>query len=72
AVQGALARARYHSPFLRLELDKRPEVAAALDRGSVNQAIEIAAKCGAGASDEGSALRRQRGGLALAVGMGDL
>jgi glutamate-ammonia-ligase adenylyltransferase len=55
-----------------LELGKRAEIAHALERGNIGQAIENAAKCGSAASDEAVSLRRQRGGLALALGVGDL
>jgi glutamate-ammonia-ligase adenylyltransferase len=72
AVEEALARALSHSAFLRLELEKRPEVARALERGDVSQAIDIATKCGEGTSDPATALRRERGALALALGVGDL
>jgi glutamate-ammonia-ligase adenylyltransferase len=67
-----LRRARSHSPFLRLELEKKPQVTAALEQAEVEQAIVVAAECGAGAPDAGTALRRERGGLALALGIGDL
>jgi [glutamine synthetase] adenylyltransferase / [glutamine synthetase]-adenylyl-L-tyrosine phosphorylase len=71
-VGDALERARAHSPFLKLELEKRQDVAAALRRGDVALAIEAARECGAGALDEAASLRRERGGLALALAVGDL
>jgi glutamate-ammonia-ligase adenylyltransferase len=44
----------------------------ALAAGQARQAIDLAIKCAQGAADVGTALRRERGALALALGIGDL
>ena len=72
AIEDALARVCACSPFLRTELDKRPDVAAALGLGDIEQAIDVAMRSGVGAADDGAALRRERTALALALGVGDL
>lgn len=72
AIEDALTRARACSPFLRTELDKKPDVAAALGLGDIKQAIDVAMRSGVGAADVGAALRRERTALALALGVGDL
>ena len=72
AIEDALGRVRACSPFLRTELDKRPDVAAALGLGDIEQAIDVAMRSGVGAADDGAALRRERTALALALGVGDL
>jgi glutamate-ammonia-ligase adenylyltransferase len=71
-VNNAIERAEKHSPFLRLGLQSQPVVAAALARGSVEAALAAAKDCGRDVPDVGSALRRERSGLALAIGIGDL
>ncbi len=68
----ALARARLHAPFLKLQLDRCSYVRAALEKGLLGQAVELAPKCARDASDVGTALRRERSALALALGIGDL
>ncbi len=69
-IAAALRRARDHSPFLRQQLETRPEVAAALEGGSVERAI--AAAYAERVADPAVGLRRVRSGLALALGVGDL
>jgi glutamate-ammonia-ligase adenylyltransferase len=71
-VNNALARAGNHSPFLKLQLQTRCAAAAALAAGDVPRAIVAAQASGDEATDIGTALRRRRGSLALAVGIGDL
>jgi glutamate-ammonia-ligase adenylyltransferase len=66
---GALERARSHSPFLAKALDRRPDLAALLAGGRGEDAL-AAARIEAG--EVGVALRRERLGLALALGVGDL
>ncbi len=68
----ALARAQGHSPFLAMLLDRQPELAALLAEGEIEAALDWAKRAGAGASDVGSALRREKRALALALGIGDL
>ncbi|MEA3001269.1 MAG: [glutamine synthetase] adenylyltransferase / [glutamine synthetase]-adenylyl-L-tyrosine [Sphingomonadales bacterium] len=72
AVNGALARARAHAPYLRLQLDRFPEVAQALGRGDVEAAIAAGARAGEAAPDLAAALRRERNALSTALGIGDL
>jgi glutamate-ammonia-ligase adenylyltransferase len=71
-VNSAIERARAHSPFLRLQLESRSDLAAVLATGDIQEAIKFAGKSGADAADVGASLRRERGALALALGIGDL
>jgi len=71
SVNGALARARAHSPFLRMQLERFPEIAAHLARGDVAAALDVARAQGE-AADPMAALRRERTGHALALGLADL
>ena len=43
ALNDALARARTHSPFLRQQLERFPDLARSLKAGDLNSAIEAAA-----------------------------
>ncbi|HTN13478.1 MAG TPA: bifunctional [glutamine synthetase] adenylyltransferase/[glutamine synthetase]-adenylyl-L-tyrosine phosphorylase [Sphingomonadaceae bacterium] len=70
--QSALERARKHSPFLSLGLDRQPELVALLEAGKGAEALEWAKAAGEGAPDVATALRRERWGLAVALGIGDL
>lgn len=66
----ASARAAAHAPFLRELIDARPEIAAAFaENGAAAAAALALAAPGDGVEQH---LRRQRGGLALAVALGDL
>ena len=67
----AIARARACSPFLSLQLDSLPEIAAALERGDLGAACAAAWEAGTDA-DAMTAVRRERSALALALGIGDL
>ncbi len=69
---GAIARARAHSPFLTLGLDRQPELAALLAAGQAEEALAYAAQAGSGVGDPGVALRLERWALATALGIGDL
>ncbi len=68
----ALARARAHSPFLSGGLDRLPALEALLAAGEGEAALVWAKAAGAGAPDTGSALRREKLALAVALGIGDL
>ncbi|MBC2664477.1 bifunctional [glutamine synthetase] adenylyltransferase/[glutamine synthetase]-adenylyl-L-tyrosine phosphorylase [Novosphingobium flavum] len=70
--ENALARARAHSPFLSGLLDRQPELAERLEAGEMSAALGWAQRAGQGAPDVSSALRREKRGLALALGLGDL
>ena len=71
-VNHALARARAHSPFLRVQLGRFPGVTEALEEGRVADAITAAHASGADARGTAAALRRERGALAAALAVGDL
>src|SRR5687768_3343740 len=71
-ISDALARARAHSPFLTTQLERLPAIAEALVRLPIAETLALAGNAGTGAPDLGSALRRERGALALALGIGDL
>lgn len=71
-VNNALVRARNHSPFLKQQLETRPGAAAALKAGDIRGALAAAQASGGEAPDIGTALRRERGSLALALAVGDL
>lgn len=70
--QSALERARAHSPFLRLALDRRAELAELLATGNGAEALARAKASGEGETDIGTALRRERLSLALVLAVGDL
>src|SRR3546814_9620122 len=70
--EAALGRAEMYSPFLQLQLGSRPDLAETLRAGAVSGALVMAKASGAGAPDVGAALRRERSGLALVLGVGDL
>jgi len=71
ARDGALARAREHSPFLREALAARGEIAETFLTGGAGEAAELALVAGSDLSLE-RRLRQRRYGLALAVALGDL
>lgn len=70
--QSALERARKHSPFLSLGLDRQPELVPLLEAGKGEEALAWAKAAGEGAPDAATALRREKWGLAVALGIGDL
>src|SRR3546814_7198942 len=61
-----------YAPFLKRQLGSRPDLAETLRAGAVSGALVMAKASGAGAPDVGAALRRERSGLALVLGVGDL
>ncbi|MEO5707444.1 MAG: glutamine-synthetase adenylyltransferase [Alteraurantiacibacter sp.] len=67
----ALDRARAHSPFLATACTRRPDLVELLAQGRANEALELV-KTLDPALDPGVALRRERLGLALVLGVGDL
>lgn len=71
-VKHALARARSHSPFLKVQLERFPLVAQALEAGRAEQAITRAESAGEAAGDLAGALRRERSALAAALAVADL
>jgi [glutamine synthetase] adenylyltransferase / [glutamine synthetase]-adenylyl-L-tyrosine phosphorylase len=69
---GAIERARQHAPFLERALDRLPELTALLAEGQGDAALDLARRAGADAPDVGTALRRERLALSLALAIGDL
>lgn len=69
--QEAIDRARRHSPFLALALERQSELAALLEAGDGKAALLAATEAGEG-PDVGSALRRERLALATTLAIGDL
>ncbi|MFN6935401.1 MAG: glutamine-synthetase adenylyltransferase, partial [Tsuneonella sp.] len=68
----ALARARNHAPFLARALERQPELAALLEAGRGDEAIELAKGAGASGALPPVALRREKLALATALAIGDL
>ncbi len=68
----AIARAQAHSPYLAQGVERLPELAALLAGGQGEAALDWAKRAGAGNKDTGSALRREKRALALALAIGDL
>lgn len=68
----ALGRARDHAPFLCRGLDRLPALEALLGEGRIEDALAWARDAGNGAETTGSALRREKLALALALAVGDL
>lgn len=68
----ALARARAHAPYLAQGLDRLPALAELLATGDGEAALAWAKEAGEGAPTVGSALRREKQALALALAVGDL
>ena len=71
AVDSALARARAHSPFLRLQLEQFPNVACRVAEADFDGALATARAEGQG-DDVPAAIRRERTAHALALAIGDL
>ena len=69
--QAAIERARAHSPFLALALERQPELAALLATGDGEAAL-TAARAAGGDADVPTALRRERLALATVLAIGDL
>lgn len=69
---GALARARAHAPYLATGLDRLPGLEALLAAGDGNGALGWAKAAGADCDSVGSALRREKLALAVALAVGDL
>ena len=72
ALNEALERARAFSPFLRQQLLSIPDTARFLEQGSLTDALAAARRAGEGMEDPMASMRRERGALALALGVGDL
>ena len=72
AVKDALARGRAHSPFLKVQLERFPDITQELEAGRVEEAMARAASAGEGAETLAAALRRERSALAAALAVADL
>jgi glutamate-ammonia-ligase adenylyltransferase len=68
ALGEALARAEAHAPFLRGLIKRFPDTSVLLAAGRLDEALVVSLEDG----PVGTALRRARGRLALAVAVGDL
>ena len=71
SVATALERSRAHAPFLRLQLDRFPDIAALLAAGDFDAAL-VAARAEGEGQDVASALRRERSSHALVLAIADL
>jgi glutamate-ammonia-ligase adenylyltransferase len=71
-VNDALQRAEKHSPFLKVTAAAHSSVADLLRAGKAEEAFFLARNAGVDVPEPGSALRRERGALALALGVADL
>jgi glutamate-ammonia-ligase adenylyltransferase len=69
---GALARARAHSPFLTMGLDRQPELERLLAEGRGEEALVHARSLSTASDHVGLALRRERWALAVSLAIGDL
>ncbi|MDE2435732.1 MAG: bifunctional [glutamine synthetase] adenylyltransferase/[glutamine synthetase]-adenylyl-L-tyrosine phosphorylase [Sphingomonadales bacterium] len=69
---GALDRARANAPFLAQGLDRLPALEELLAAGDGEAALAWAKEAGHGAANVGSALRREKLALAVALAIGDL
>jgi glutamate-ammonia-ligase adenylyltransferase len=70
-VRSALEHARKPAPFLRMQLDRFPNIAARLEAGDYDAALAAAHAEGEG-DDVAAALRRERSAHALALAIADL
>jgi len=69
---GAIARAAAYAPYLAQGLERLPGLVALLEAGDGEGALAWAKAAGTDAPDVGSALRREKRALALALAIGDL
>ena len=67
----AVERAKAHSPFLALAIQRLPDIAELLGNGKAEEALLAARRLGE-EGETGVALRRERLGFALTLGIGDL
>lgn len=68
----AIARADAHAPFLRHALARRPDIAALLAEGRLNEALALAWTDDEPDAPVARRLRRRREGVMLALAVGDL
>jgi glutamate-ammonia-ligase adenylyltransferase len=72
SLNDALARARAHAPFLKLQLERFPDISQQLAGGDVETAIASGWKTGAEAPTLAARLRNRRNALSLALAVADL
>jgi len=70
SIEEAIARARVHSPFLAMQLDRLPQVTEKMIESGLAAALDEART--GGSADVMAAVRRERGCYALALGIADL
>ncbi|WP_022681326.1 bifunctional [glutamine synthetase] adenylyltransferase/[glutamine synthetase]-adenylyl-L-tyrosine phosphorylase [Sphingobium bisphenolivorans] len=68
----AAARMRAHSPFLSRQMDRFPELAALLEAGDFDAALNTAYNVAAAEDGVARSLRRRRGAVALVTACADL
>ena len=71
-VKAALARAGAHSPFLKLQLERFPEIADRIARGEIEAAVAAARAEAESDRPLAARLRRERSALAVALAIADL
>jgi glutamate-ammonia-ligase adenylyltransferase len=71
-VNAALSRARAHSPYLALQLERFPEIAQRLAAGDLDSALASAHAAAADAPTLSARLRTRRNAVSLALAIGDL
>ena len=69
---GAINRAHGHAPYLGRLMGKHEDLVQVMAEGRGEDALALAKTAGEGASDVGSALRREKQALALVLAVGDL
>src|SRR3954468_5549978 len=72
AVNAAIGRARAHAPYLKLQLERFPDISERLGDGDIEGAIAAARDAGAEAPTLAARLRNRRNALAMALAIADL
>jgi glutamate-ammonia-ligase adenylyltransferase len=72
AVNAAIGRARAHAPYLKLQLERFPDISERLGDGDLEGAIAAARDAGAEAPTLAARLRNRRNALSLALAIADL
>jgi glutamate-ammonia-ligase adenylyltransferase len=71
-IKDAIARARAHAPYLKLQLDRFPDITRKLAAAELEAALAMGRDAGAGAPSLAARLRIRRNALSLALAIGDL
>jgi glutamate-ammonia-ligase adenylyltransferase len=72
SVNDALGRARRHAPYLKLQLERFPDISERLAAGDVEGAIAAAQEIGRDAPTLAARVRIRRNGLSMALAVADL